>query len=175
MALAWSENITLASHEFICDSKRQEFSPFCCVSSHMFSRTCCLGKPNSAAREVIWIIARGNSIIIGGNVSTRATANSGRHRACACRNANSAIVLPDVSQSLTIRVVCSVLNDHCRYEKCIGYGQKRFLNTENERRVIISFRSGFSGCDISSVYLWCWWQGTKIEQLNSISKLWLIA
>ena len=43
---------------------------------------------------------------------------SGRHRAGARRNANSALVLPDVSQSLALRVVCSVLNDdHCRYKK----------------------------------------------------------
>ena len=40
---------------------------------------------------------------------------------------------------------------------------------------VIGFRSGFSGRDISSVYLWCWWQGTKVERLDSTSKLWLIA
>ena len=43
-----------------------------CMSSHLFSTNCCLGKPNSAARDVIWT-ARANSIIIGGNVSARAT------------------------------------------------------------------------------------------------------
>ena len=37
------------------------------------------------------------------------------------------------------------------------------------------FRSGFRRRDISSVYLWCWWQGTKIERLNSMRKLWLKA
>ena len=30
--------------------------------------------------------------------------------------------------------------------------------------------SGFSQPDISSVYLWCWWHGTKMEPLNSMSK-----
>ena len=39
---------------------------------------------------------------------------------------------------------------------------------------VIGFRIGFSGRDIFSVYLWCWWQGTKIERLNIMSKLWLI-
>ena len=28
-------------------------------------------------------------------------------------------------------------------------------------RNVIGLRSGFSGHDIFSVYLWCWWQGTK--------------
>ena len=43
------------------------------MSAHQFSTTCCLGKPISAVRYVIWI-ARGNSIIIGGNASARSTA-----------------------------------------------------------------------------------------------------
>ena len=54
------------------DFRRQAFSPFWCMSSHLFSATCCLGKPKSAARDVIWI-ASGNSMTIGGNVSARAT------------------------------------------------------------------------------------------------------
>ena len=55
------------------DFKRQTFSPFWCMSSHLFSMTCCLGKPNNAAHDVIWT-ARGNSLIIGGNASARTTA-----------------------------------------------------------------------------------------------------
>ena len=39
----------------------------------------------------------------------------------------------------------------------------------------IGFRSGFSSRDISGVYLCYLWQGTKIEQLNNTSKVWLIA
>ena len=38
---------------------------------------------------------------------------------------------------------------------------------------IIGFRSGFSRREISSVYLWCWWQWTKIERRNSMRKIWL--
>ena len=56
-----------------CDFKRQAFSPCWCMGSHLFSTICCLGKPNSSAHDVIWI-AHGNSIIIGGNASSRATA-----------------------------------------------------------------------------------------------------
>ena len=41
--------------------------------------------------------------------------------------------------------------------------------------VSIGFRNGFRRRDISSVYLWCWWQGAKIKRLNSMRKLWLKA
>ena len=37
----------------------------------------------------------------------------------------------------------------------------------------IGFRSGFSRREISSVYLWCWWQRTKIERQNSMRNLWI--
>ena len=40
---------------------------------------------------------------------------------------------------------------------------------------IIGFRSGFSRREISSVYLWCWWQRTKIERRNSMRNLWIKA
>ena len=50
------------------DSEKQAFSPFWCGSSYLFSTTCCLGKRDSAARDVIWIVRR-NSIIIRGNAS----------------------------------------------------------------------------------------------------------
>ena len=53
--------------------KKHELSPFWYVSSHLFSTTCCLGKPNSAVRDVIRN-ARGNSQSIRGNASARATA-----------------------------------------------------------------------------------------------------
>ena len=39
----------------------------------------------------------------------------------------------------------------------------------------IGFRSGFSRREISSVYLWCWWQRTKIERQNSMRNLWIKA
>ena len=63
------------SWTYMCsgDFKRQALSPFLCISSQLFSTNCCLGKPNNAARGVIWT-AHGNSIIIGGNASARATA-----------------------------------------------------------------------------------------------------
>ena len=73
MAPAWSENI--ASREPICAQvilKSMHF-PVWCVTSHLFSTTCCLGKPDSTARDVI-SIARGNSVIIAGNASARTTA-----------------------------------------------------------------------------------------------------
>ena len=40
---------------------------------------------------------------------------------------------------------------------------------------LIGFRSGFSRREISSVYLWCWWQRTKIERQNSMRNLWIKA
>ena len=43
------------TYQCSCDVKRQAFSSFWCMSSHLFSTTCCLGQPNSAARDVIWI------------------------------------------------------------------------------------------------------------------------
>ena len=55
------------------DFKRPAFSPFWCMSSHLFSTSCCSGKPSIAARDVIWIV-RGNSIFIGRNASARVTA-----------------------------------------------------------------------------------------------------
>ena len=74
-APAWCENINLASLELICAQVilKGRHSPFWCMSSHLFSTTRCLGNPNNAARDAIWI-ARGNSIIIGGNTYARATA-----------------------------------------------------------------------------------------------------
>ena len=74
-APAWSENTNLASRELICAQVilKGRQSLLWCMSSHLFSTTCCLGKPNSVVRDVIWI-ERGNSITIGANVSARATA-----------------------------------------------------------------------------------------------------
>ena len=40
-------------------------------------------------------------------------------------------------------------------------------------RAVIDFRSGFSRREIFSVYLWCWWQKTKIERRNSMRRLWI--
>ena len=40
---------------------------------------------------------------------------------------------------------------------------------------VIGFRSGFSRREITSVYLWCWWQRTKIERRNNMRKIWLKA
>ena len=65
----WEYKSSISSGDF----KKQAFSPFWCMSSHLFSTTCYLGKPNSAAHDVIWI-GRENSIIIRGNASARATA-----------------------------------------------------------------------------------------------------
>ena len=42
-------------------------------------------------------------------------------------------------------------------------------------RRLIGFRSGFSQREISSVYLWCWWQRTKIERQKSMRNLWIKA
>ena len=69
------EHKSSISWTYLCsgDFKRQAFSPFWCMSSQLFSTNCCLGKPNNAARDVIWT-AHGNSLIIGGNASARATA-----------------------------------------------------------------------------------------------------
>ena len=39
----------------------------------------------------------------------------------------------------------------------------------------IGFRSGFSRREISSVYLWCRWQRTKIERRNSMRNVWIKA
>ena len=60
---------------YLCsdDFKKQAFSPFWCASSHLYSTTCYLGKPDGAARDVVWI-ARCNFKILGGNVSARAAA-----------------------------------------------------------------------------------------------------
>ena len=63
------------SWTYLCSGvfKKQVFSPFWCVISHLLSTIYSFGKHDSAARDVIWI-ARGNSIIIGGNATARATA-----------------------------------------------------------------------------------------------------
>ena len=44
-----------------------------------------------------------------------------------------------------------------------------------QRWDVIGFRSGFSRREITSVYLWCWWQRTKTERRNSLRKIWLKA
>ena len=64
------------SWTYLCsgDFKRQAFSPFCTWVRICFQRLAAWVSPMfSAVRDVIWT-ARGNSIIIGGNASARATA-----------------------------------------------------------------------------------------------------
>ena len=46
---------------------------------------------------------------------------------------------------------------------------------KHQRTASIGFRSGFNRREISSVYLWCWWQRTKIERQNSMRNLWISA
>ena len=78
-APTWSENINLASRELICAQvilKGRHYLRFL----HEFAFGICFQRlaawvsPGfSAARDVIWT-ARGNSLIVGGNTSLRATA-----------------------------------------------------------------------------------------------------
>ena len=60
---------------YLCtgDLKKQAFPPIWYVCSHLFWTNRCLGKPDGAARDVIWI-ALGNSIIVRKNVSAKTTA-----------------------------------------------------------------------------------------------------
>ena len=55
------------------DFKKQGLFPSWCVCSHLCSTTCCLKKTDSATRHVL-LIVHGNSIPIGRNATTRATA-----------------------------------------------------------------------------------------------------
>ena len=48
--------------------------------------------------------------------------------------------------------------------------ENQIAKTTNTELFLIGFRSGFSRCAISSAYLCCWRQGTKIERLNSTTK-----
>ena len=76
MAPAWSENISLATREPICAQVifTGRHSPLCARVCICFQRLAAWVSPKfSAARDVIWT-AHGNSIIIAGNTSARATA-----------------------------------------------------------------------------------------------------
>ena len=113
------------SWTYLCSGgfKRQAFFPFCARVRICFQRLAAWVSPMfSAARDVIWT-ERGNSTIIGGNASARATANSRRHRVAHVETQ----IVPWFPQSRTIRVVDSVLNDtHRRYENVLFWGNKDF-------------------------------------------------
>ena len=63
---------------------------------------------------------------------------------------------------------------HKIFWRSILYMVSRFyVPWQSPNKHAIGFWSGFSRCEISSVYLWCRWQWTKIERRNSMRKIWL--
>ena len=65
------------THLYSGDVKKQVFSAFWCVLSHLNRKSCCLGNPFSATRDAMWFV-NGNSIILGRSVSARGTAKKAR-------------------------------------------------------------------------------------------------
>ena len=79
--------------------------------------------------------------------------------------------MPDCNiNRVFVRIFCPICG-WCRRPRGTGSTCVRTVYDQ----LYIGFRSDFNRREISSVYLWCWWQRTKIERQNSMRNLWIKA